>query len=107
MKHTTWNESPTYVRSVNKRDQILEKLLLKSRARQSDELRLFISEVLRIVTRFYPLLNKGFWARFEAWLRYQLTSDQFEVSNSSYLALSRSVLLQPVSGDYERQAKHI
>ena len=60
MKHTTWNESPTYVRSVNKRDQILEKLLLKSRARQTDELRLFISEVLRIVTRFYPLLNKGF-----------------------------------------------
>ena len=60
MKHTTWNESPTYVRSVNKRDQILEKLLLKFRARQSDELRLFISEVLRIVSRFYPLLNKEF-----------------------------------------------
>lgn len=60
MKHKTWNESPTYVRSVNKRDQILEALLLKSRARQSDELRNFITQVMHLVVRIYPLLNKEF-----------------------------------------------
>jgi len=26
-----------------------------------------------------PAMNKGFWAKFEAWLRYQLVSNQCEV----------------------------
>jgi hypothetical protein len=26
-----------------------------------------------------PVMNKGFWAKFEAWLRYQLTHGQYEV----------------------------
>jgi SPP1 gp7 family putative phage head morphogenesis protein len=53
-----YNELPMYVRSVNKRDQILERLLMKSRARQSDELRHFINLVFMHVTRLYPLMNK-------------------------------------------------
>ena len=28
-----------------------------------------------------PAMNKGFWAKFEAWLRYQLVSNQCEVSD--------------------------
>ena len=55
-----YNELPTYVRTVNKRDQILENLLIKARARQSDELRHFIILVLQHVNRYYPLLNKNY-----------------------------------------------
>lgn len=32
-----------------------------------------------------PLLNKGFWAKFEAWLRYQFTNGQCDVSNHALL----------------------
>ena len=56
----TYNQLPTYVRSVNKRDQVLEKLLLKARARQSDELRRFITLCLQHVARLYPLMNLNF-----------------------------------------------
>ncbi len=60
MKKKTYNELPSYVRATNKRDQILEKLLIKARARQSDNLRHFISLVLQHVSRYYPLLNKNY-----------------------------------------------
>jgi hypothetical protein len=53
----TYNQLPSYVRAVNKRDQILERILLKARAKQSDELRRFISFTLQHVSRIYPLLN--------------------------------------------------
>jgi len=55
-----YNELPTYVRTTNKRDQILENLLLKARARQSDQLRHFITLVLQHVNRYYPQLNKNY-----------------------------------------------
>ena len=53
----TYTQLPAYVRAINKRDQILERLLLKARAKQSDLLRSFIDQTLRHVSRYYPLLS--------------------------------------------------